>query len=203
MDWDHPVQTATPQLVMLGGYQAQHETTMTVYCHDQAMKKVTAFGEKEKQLFHVEGAAFGTSWSWRRKVFDSTTQEHLFDFRHESISLKNPWLIEEKGGKKLCSIAHNAQLTYEHSAVNATVRTQAGEDVVVAMRQKDHAATTAHIQIGDSTVAVIYKTEDNDLSPLPKGRHRSVWKARIAPGTDLSFVRKPPTLSFLFILVLT
>ncbi|KAH8781207.1 hypothetical protein F5883DRAFT_539616 [Diaporthe sp. PMI_573] len=203
MDWDHPVQAAKPQVVMLNGYQTQHETTMTLYCHDQAMKKVTVIGEKDKKLFHVEGAAFGTSWSWRRKVFDSVTEKHLFDFRHESISLKNPWLIEDKDGRKLCSIVHNTQLTYEHSAVNATIRTQAGEDVVVAMRQKDHAATTAHIQVGNSTVAVIYKIEDNDLSPLPKDRYRSVWKARIAPETDLSMVTQRPALSVLFVRVLT
>ncbi|CAN8097845.1 unnamed protein product [Discula destructiva] len=188
MDWDHPLQTAKPPVMMLNGYQTIHETTLTLYCHDNTMTKVTAIGDKDKKLFHVDGAKFGASWSWRRKVFDSTTQKHIFDFRHESISLKNPWVIENHEGQKICSIVHNAQITQEHSSVNATVRTQAGEDVAVAMRQKDHAATTAHIQVGDATIAIIYKIEDNDLHPLPKDRDRSVWKARISPEADLSLI---------------
>ncbi|KAJ4422376.1 hypothetical protein N0V82_002931 [Gnomoniopsis sp. IMI 355080] len=201
MDWDHPLQSATPTVVMLNGYQSpQEETTLTLYCHDHAMKKATAIGDKEKKLFHVEGATFGTSWSWRRKVFDSTSQAHLFDFRHASVSLKNSWVVETgqdgyKGSdgnnsiaRQICSIVHNSQITAEHSSVNATVRTQAGEDVLIVMRQKDTAATSAYVQVGDATVAIIYKMVDNFQLPLPKDRDRSVWKARIAPGTDLSMI---------------
>ncbi|ROW00340.1 hypothetical protein VMCG_07333 [Cytospora schulzeri] len=184
MDCNHPLQSANPPVVMLNGYQVQHEMTLTLHCRDKGMKKATASGEKEKKLFHVEG----TSWSWRRKVFDSTTQKHLFNFRHKSISLKNPWVIEGHSGQKLCSITHNSQNTHEHSTVNATVRIQTGEDIVVAMRQMDHTATAAQVQVGDATVAIIYKIEDNNLSHLSKDRDRSVWKARIAPETDLSLV---------------
>lgn len=199
MDWNYPLQTAQPPVTMLTGYQtpADEETTLTLHCHDQQMRTATATSGTGTQLFHVAGAALGTSWSWRRKVYASTTpppqqQQHLFDLRHASVSLTNPWVVENAAGERIGAVAHNARRERrqrEHSAVDATVReARTGEDVRVVMRQADAAGTAVAIVVGEATVAVVYKMEDNPGRVLPEGRCRSVWKARVAPATDLSLV---------------
>ncbi|KAI4868912.1 hypothetical protein F4820DRAFT_444557 [Hypoxylon rubiginosum] len=160
------LQTPNPPVNMLSGYVSQHQTTFTVCCHDSTFKNVTASDSAGNPLFRVEGSAFGTSWSWRRK---------------------NGWVVESPDGGQLCSLQHKAQVTRDHSAVDVTVRTEAGEDVLAVMRPNGHAAITVTVSVGDTIIATVHKVEDN--SPGMRGdRERSVWEARVAAGVDLSFI---------------
>ncbi|KAI0160016.1 hypothetical protein GGR52DRAFT_174944 [Hypoxylon sp. FL1284] len=181
------LQTPNPAVNMLSGYVSQQPTTMTVVCHDSIFKNVTATDGAGKPLFRVEGSNFGASWSWRRKVWDSVGDRRLFDFRHESLDLKNRWVVESPDGRKLCSLEHKKQLTRDHSAVDATVRTDAGEQVLVVMRPNGHAAVTTTVSVGNTVIATIQKVEDN--SPGMRGdRERSIWEARVPAGVDLGLI---------------
>lgn len=141
-----PLQPASPPLTMLRGgtYVAEKETLLTVLCHDRLQSKINIYME-DKSVFHVEGARWGTSWSWRRKVFDDTTGAHLFDFRHESVSLRNGWIIQNDEKEKLCSLVHKRFFTKTHSGIVGTLRTQAGEDVTVHMQPNDGCKLRIHI----------------------------------------------------------
>ena len=183
-----PLQTPNPPVTMLGNHTSQEPTTFTVHCHDSSFKKVSVLDSAGKPLFRVEGATFGTSWSWRRKVWDSTSDQHIFDFRHKSLDAKNGWVVESPDGRLLCSLVHKSQLTSQHSTVDATVRTTAGEDVLVMMRHHDHGALTAYIKVGDTIVATIRKTGDNTTAPSRGDRDRSTWECQVAAGVDLSMV---------------
>lgn len=188
---DHQVQTPNPPVTMLSGYVTQQDTELTVYCHDAIFKRATAVDGAGKDLFRVEGTSWGKSWSWRRRVWDQAGDRPLFDLRHESISIKNGWVVETPDDRqRLCSLVHRSFLTREHSAINATVRTETGEQVLVVMRQRDLAATSTTVSVGDDTVATIEKSEDNDTMFL-KDRDRSIWKAQVGPGVDLSLVSEP------------
>ncbi|KAF3059435.1 hypothetical protein GL218_04641 [Daldinia childiae] len=180
------LQTPNPPVNILNSYVSQQQTTLNVYCHDRIFKKVTVTDSTGQPVFQVEGTSFGTSWSWRRKVLDSSNT-HIFDFRHKSIDIKNGWIIENPNGDKLCSLVHKSQITNSHSAIDATVRTQAGEDVLVIMRPNDHAALTTTISVDSTSIATIRKVEDNDIAPLGT-RDRSVWEVRVASGVDLSLI---------------
>ncbi|KAI1757546.1 hypothetical protein F4782DRAFT_525356 [Xylaria castorea] len=57
-----------------------------------------------------------------RKVFDTTSNWHLFYSRHESLDSKTRWVIEDAKGYKLHSRLRKKQLTSNHSVVDATVR---------------------------------------------------------------------------------
>ncbi|RYP50187.1 hypothetical protein DL768_004243 [Monosporascus sp. mg162] len=182
-----PLQSPNPQVNMLTSYISKQEMTFIVYCHDSTFKHVTAADSKGQPLFHVEGTTFGTSWSWLRKVYDSSNDHLLFDFRHHSLDIKNGWVIESPTGRKLCSLVHKAQITTKHSAIDATVDTESGEQVMVFMRPNDHGSLTVTISVGGMAIATIRKTEDNDLAFRGK-RNRSVWEVRVASGVDLSLV---------------
>lgn len=134
----NPLRPASPPITMLRGnaYVTEGETVLTILSHDRLQSKVSIYVD-DKSLFHVEGARWGTSWSWRRKVFEDTNGAHVFDFRHESVSLKNGWIIENDEKEKLCSLVHKKFFTKTHSGIVATLRTQAGEDVTVDMQPSD------------------------------------------------------------------
>lgn len=133
-----PLEPAKPSLTMMrnGNYVTEKETVLTVLCHDRLQSRVSISMEN-KSLFHVEGARWGTSWSWRRKVFDDMTGAHMFDFRHESVSLKNGWIVHNAENEKLCSLVHKQFFTKTHSGIVATIHTQAGQDVNVDLHPRD------------------------------------------------------------------
>ncbi|KAI0122040.1 tubby C-terminal-like domain-containing protein [Daldinia grandis] len=181
-----PLQTPNPPVNIFNSYVSPEQATLNVYCHDRIFKSVTVTDSTGQPVFRVEGTKFGTSWSWRRKVLDSSNT-HIFDFRHKSVDIKNGWVIENPNGDKLCSLVHKSQITHSHSAIDATVRTQAGEEVLVIMRPNDHAALTTTISVDGAAIATIRKVEDNDLASLGT-RDRSVWEVRVASGVDLSLI---------------
>lgn len=134
-----PLQPASPCLTMMrtGKFVVtEKETVLTVLCHDRLQSRVSIAADN-KSLFRIEGARWGTSWSWRRKVFDDVTGAHMFDFRHESISLKNGWIIHNAENEKLCSLVHKKFFTKTHSGIVATIHTQLGQDVTVDMQPRD------------------------------------------------------------------
>ncbi|RYP78056.1 hypothetical protein DL771_000749 [Monosporascus sp. 5C6A] len=197
-----PLQTPNPPVNMLTSYISEQEMTFIVHCHDRTFKHVTAADSNGQPLFHVKGTTPGTSWSWRRKVYDSSNDHLLFDFRHHSLDIKNGWVIESPTGRKLCSLVHKAQITSKHSAIDATVHTESGEQVLVLMRPNDHGALTVTISVGGTAIATIRKAEDNDLVILGK-RNRSVWEVRVASGVDLSLVMRLRLSLLPFYLILT
>ncbi|KAI2780194.1 tubby C-terminal-like domain-containing protein [Daldinia loculata] len=181
-----PLETPNPPVNISNSYVSPQQTTLNVYCHDRIFKKVTVTDSTGQPVFRVQGTSFGTSWSWRRKVLDGSNT-HIFDFRHKSVDIKNGWIIENPNGDKLCSLVHKSQITHSHSAIDATVRTQAGEEVLVIMRPNDHAALTTTISVDGTAIATIRKVEDNDIASLGT-RDRSVWEVRVASGVDLSLI---------------
>ncbi|KAI1278894.1 hypothetical protein F5Y07DRAFT_359819 [Xylaria sp. FL0933] len=186
---DISLQSPSPPVDMLGSHVSQEETTLTLHCHDSTFKKATVVDAAGNPVFRIEGTTFGTSWSWRRKVFDAIDNRHLFDFRHESLDFKNRWVVEDITGHKLCSLVHKSQLTTNHSAINATVRTVVGEDVLVAMRPRDGAALMATVSVGDSTtIATISKVVDNTSKLFRGDQDKSVWVLRVAAATDLAMI---------------
>ncbi|KAI1859040.1 hypothetical protein JX265_010517 [Neoarthrinium moseri] len=149
-------------------------------------KNVTVLGKDGHPIFKVEGTAWGTSWSWRRKLIDSAGH-HVCDFRHNSFDIKNGWTVEGPSGQKIVSLVHTAFLKKGHAAVTATVRTTAGEDVSVEMSPRDRAALLVTIEVGGSTIASITKIADNRYV-FGDPRDRSVWNVNVAAGVDLSLV---------------
>ncbi|KAI0435720.1 hypothetical protein F4803DRAFT_557712 [Xylaria telfairii] len=183
------LQSPSPPVTMLGNHVSKGETTLTLHCHDSTFKKATALDAEGNPIFRVEGTKWGTSWSWRRKVFDAIDNRHLFDFRHESLDFKNRWVVEDTTGRKLGSLVHKSQLTTNHSAIDATVRTIAGEDVLVIMRPQDGEALTVTVSVGDSTIiATISKVADNRRILFRGDQDSTVWLLRVAAATDLAMI---------------
>ncbi|RYP65183.1 hypothetical protein DL771_008418 [Monosporascus sp. 5C6A] len=141
---------------------------------------------KPQPLFHVVGKTLGTSWTARRKVYDSSNGQHIFDFRHHNFDIKNGWVAETPTGRKLCSLEDKSQTT-KHFALDTTVYTESGEEVLVLMRSNDPWPLTVTISVGGTDIATIGKAEDNPTYGREK-QDRSVWTARVASGVDLSLV---------------
>lgn len=194
--------------MMLPGHTTERETSITVECHHHAFNLVTATldGDPGEPLFRVE-AKLGTSWSWRRRVFAEAPdggspdqRRHLFDFRHASVDPKNPWLVEAADDKRqLAELVHQKQITsLGHSDVDATVRTAAGEDVVVSMRREGdghRGGEAVTVSVDGAPFARI----DNVAYTAPTGvvgyvvgekakGPPSVWRVTAAAGADLALV---------------
>ncbi|KKY39625.1 hypothetical protein UCDDA912_g00329 [Diaporthe ampelina] len=190
---------------MLEGFTSTTETSFTVECHDRVFNLVTTALDTPPNgpLFRAE-SKLGTSWSWRRKVFsaggEGAAQKHIFDFRHHSVDPKNRWLVEAAGDKRqLAELVHRKQVTsVGHSDIDATVRTTAGEDVVVSMRRSGSASVAFEdmsLSVGGTTFAHIQKiayTPPVGLVGKVVGESikspSSVWKATVAEGVDMSLV---------------
>lgn len=207
-----PLTTPKPPVNMLEGYTSTRETSFTVECHDRVFNLVTTAldAPPNEPLFRAE-SKLGTSWSWRRKVYDQSssadgdegdaaTQKHIFDFRHASADPKNRWLVEAADDKRqLAELVHKKQVTsVGHSDIDATVRTTAGEDVVVSMRRSGSASVEFEdmsLSVGDTKFASIQKvayTPPVGLVGKIVGESvkspSSVWKATVAEGVDMSLV---------------
>lgn len=205
-----PLTTPQPPVIMLDGYTSKRETSFTVECHDRVFNLVTTALDTppNEPLFRAE-SKLGTSWSWRRKVYDQQPaagdaqqqqQQHIFDFRHHSMDAKNRWLVEAADDKRqLVELVHRKQVTsVGHSDIDATVRTTAGEDVVVSMRRSGSdsvAFEDMSLSVGVTTFAHIQKiayTPPVGLVGKVVGESikcpSSVWKATVAEGVDMSLV---------------
>ncbi|KAI2633924.1 hypothetical protein GGS21DRAFT_119744 [Xylaria nigripes] len=184
---DIKLRSPGPAVNMLDTHTTEHETTLALRCHDAAFKSCTIEDEEHNALFRIVGASFGKSWSWRRKVYDAKTNAHLFDFRHENLDIKNRWVVEDPAGNKIGSLVHDTQISSNHSAVNATLRNSAGEDVRIAMRPEDAAATTTTLSIDGKPFAFLRKVADN-LRRVGGYEDKTIWELRIASAVDLSII---------------
>lgn len=199
-----PLTKPEPPVIMLEGHTSTGETSFTVECHDRVFNLVTTALDTplNEPLFRAE-SKLGTSWSWRRKVYDQPAgapQKHIFDFRHHSIDPKNRWLVEAADdSRQLAELVHRKQVTsVGHSDIDATVRTTAGEEVVVSMRRSGSASAAFEdmsLSVGDTTFAHIQKiayTPPVGLVGKVVGESikspSSVWKATVAEGVDMSLV---------------
>lgn len=176
---------------MMRGYVTSQETSFTIHCHDKFFRKVTAMGDDGEVLFRIERAAFGKSWSLRRRVTDSAGR-HVYDFRHNSLDITNGWVVEDPDHQKICFLGHTSFLTKGHAAVTAKVRTTAGEDVLVTMLPCDIRALMTKIEVQGSTIATIVKIADNPYLFSNGDRDRSTWRLRVAAGVDLTLVSPRP-----------
>ncbi|KAL1846339.1 hypothetical protein Daus18300_014280 [Diaporthe australafricana] len=200
-----PLSTPSPPVIMLPGHTTERETSITVECHHHAFNLVTATldGDPSEPLFRVE-AKLGTSWSWRRRVYAESPEEqqqrrHLFDFRHASVDPKNRWLVEAADDKRqLAELVHQKQITsLGHSDIDATVRTAAGEDVVVSMQRAagDEGGEDVTVSVDGAPFARIDKVAYTPptgvvgyvVGEKAKGPS-SVWKVTAAAGVDLALV---------------
>ncbi|KAI1456555.1 hypothetical protein F4805DRAFT_458557 [Annulohypoxylon moriforme] len=186
---DAPLRAPTTPATMVNGYQTEKETELKVDCHDHAFKHITISDAATTQtIFHVKGRTWGTSWSWRRTLFDEN-ENPIFDFRHENLDIKNKWVVEVPGQNKLGSLVHKKQISSQHSAINATVRTVTGAEVLVEMRPVDSNAVNTVISIDESTIATIERIATNEQPLFAKSyMDRSNWKVRVAADVDLSLV---------------
>lgn len=174
-------------VALCDGFIRPDETHITVRCHDRTFKRVTVLDETDHILFTAESKG-ATSLSWRRTVLDASGRA-LFDLRHLGYTLKNKWTVETGEGETMCSLKHadlRARSALE-GIVHQNVAHGGSKDVVVDLRPKDRSALTSFVDIQGATVAEIRLVEDNDLVNLDTA-DRTVWKARIAKGVDISLV---------------
>ncbi|KAH7309824.1 hypothetical protein B0I35DRAFT_440689 [Stachybotrys elegans] len=179
---DTALQTPNPAVTLLSDYESTQESVLLMTCYDLYFKKVEVSDGSGNRLFTVNGKTF-SSWSWRRTVTDHK-DEHLFDLR--KIGFGGRWTVEDPSKQTICDLEHKKRFT-EPVAVDATVHTQAGDQVLVVMRPNDYAATTTTVSVSDTTIAVISKVVDN-IQAYKTDKERSVWKAKIAGGVDLSLI---------------
>lgn len=188
---------------MLPVHMSGEETSFAVHCGDQMFQNMAVVSDSSpnETLFHVEGATWGTSWIVRRKLYegplDRSPSMHLLGFRHGRLEIKNGWVVEAAGdGRVIVNLTHRDFFTKQHSAINATVHTMAGDKVLVTMRHVADEGAMMDARVGDGTFAIIEKT-DNELALVgpvvlafesSKDKPQSAWKVRVAAGVDLSLV---------------
>lgn len=180
--------------VLVPGYTREEDANITVLCHDRTFKSVTVKDDATDQtLFTVEskGAA---SLSWRRSIFDGSGTK-LFDLRHMGYAMKNDWAVENPEGKRICSLRHPSILNKNKSELDAVIHRNldaaaaATEDTKIEIRPKDRSALTTLVTYRDTELASMMNTEANDVANLEKkGLDRTVWKAHVQRGVDVSLV---------------
>ncbi|KAI1269270.1 hypothetical protein F5Y18DRAFT_180369 [Xylariaceae sp. FL1019] len=175
---------------MLGGYTRQTDTTITINCHDATFKQITGVDEIGNIIFQVEGSKYGTSWSWRRKVYDETDPRHFFDFQHRSMDLKSRWIVEGPTGRDLCSLIHEKRVTANPFGIDATVHTKTGEDAVIEIAPQNSGVTTAAVNVGGVTVALIRKSFacTKAWDKVDGGPDQSTLDISFIAGNDLNVI---------------
>jgi hypothetical protein len=179
-------------LTLLPGFTRKEVANITIYCHDPLFKSVDILDDASGEpLFTVQskGAA---SLSWRRTVF-SADGTKLFDLRHFGYAMKNDWAVEDPNGKRICSLKHvSGKAARNRSNLDAVVHGESSADDVgntVEIRPKDRGALTTVVLYQGKELATILNTEANDVQSLEKkGLDRTVWKAKVNAGVDISLV---------------
>ncbi|KAG9594676.1 hypothetical protein KCU77_g5955, partial [Aureobasidium melanogenum] len=108
-------------------------------------------------------------------------------------TLKNDWAVEDVEGKQICSLKHvSGMAARNRSNLNAVIHGQSAADDVgntIEIRLKDRGALSTVVRYQGVELANILNTEANDVVSLEKkGLDRTVWKARINSGVDISFI---------------
>ncbi|OKL64387.1 hypothetical protein UA08_00958 [Talaromyces atroroseus] len=174
---------ASPVAIVDGFIQAG-ETTITMRCHDRVFNDVEVRDESDELLFTVESKGVA-SMSWRRIVKDATGTP-LFHFRKFfNYGVNRNWTVENSSGGELCTLEHVTKFLRKQHAVNLLIhhnQADDGKEATVEIRPKDQAGLTILVNIRGANVAEIQMTEVN----IRRKCDRSVWKARIAGGVDLT-----------------
>ena len=103
--------------------------------------------------FYVKSKPWGQSWSLRRSLYDGKG-DHLLDFRHRSLDIKNRWLVESPSGQKIANLQHYKELTRLHSNVDMFLESS---ETTVHMRQADATGSRTFLSSHGATIAQIDK----------------------------------------------
>ncbi|KAI4842263.1 hypothetical protein E4T44_07408 [Aureobasidium sp. EXF-8845] len=188
-----PSESSSPKpLALLPGFSRRGVANITIYCHDPLFKAVDILDDASGEtLFTVESKG-ASSLSWRRTVLTPDGTK-LFDLRHFGYAMKNDWAVEDPTGKRICSLKHvSGKAARNRSNLDAVVHGESTADDVgntVEIRPKDRGALSTAVLYQGHELATILNTEANDVqSPEKKGLDRTVWKARINAGVDISLI---------------
>lgn len=187
-----PSGASSRPLILVPGYIRDSATNITIYCHDRTFKSVDILDDASGEvLFKVESKG-ATSLSWRRTILSSTGAK-LFDLRHMGYAMKNDWAVEDTDGKRICSLKHvSGMAARNRSNLDAVVHGESSADDVgntVEIRPRDRGALSTSVLWNGKELASILNVEANDVYALEKkGLDRTVWKAKIEAGVDVSLV---------------
>lgn len=180
-------------LTLVPGYIRDSATNITIYCHDRTFNSVSIIDDVSPQtpLFKVEGNVT-KSMTWRRTILSSSGTK-LFDLRHMGWAMKNDWSVEDTNGKRICSLKHvSGMAARNRSNLDAVVHGESSADDVgntVEIRPRDRGALSTDVLFQGKALAIIMNIEANDVRSLEKkGLDRTVWKAKIEAGVDVSLV---------------
>ena len=107
--------------------------------------------------------------------------------------MKNEWAVEDEDGKRICTVKHvSGMAARNRSMLDAVVHGESSADDVgntVEIRPRDRGALTTAVLWNGQELAMVTNTEANDVTSLEKkGLDRTVWKASINAGVDVSLV---------------
>ncbi|KAI4763353.1 hypothetical protein E4T52_08036 [Aureobasidium sp. EXF-3400] len=179
-------------LTLVPGYARNEATNITIHCHDRTFKSVDVLDDASGEtLFKVESKG-ASSLTWRRTIL-SASGTKLFDLRHMGYAMKNDWAVEDPQGKRICSLRHVSGMTARNrSNLDAVVHGECeADDVgnVVEIRPKDRGALSTSVLFQGRELATIANVEANDVRGLEKkGLDRTVWKASVNAGVDISLI---------------
>jgi hypothetical protein len=179
-------------LTLVPGYIRDSPTNITIHCHDRTFKSVDVLDDASREtLFKVESKG-ASSLTWRRTILSSTGTK-LFDLRHMGYAMKNDWAVEDPAGKRICSLKHvSGMAARNRSVLDAVVHGESSADDVgnvVEIRPKDRGALSTAVSFQGRELATIANVEANDVRSLEKkGLDRTVWKASVNAGVDVSLV---------------
>jgi hypothetical protein len=189
---DLPEAPTPKPLTLLPGFTRKEVANITIYCHDALFKTVDILDDASGEpLFKVESKG-ASSLSWRRTILSSNGTK-LFDLRHFGYAMKNDWAVEDPTGKRICSLKHvSGKAARNRSNLDAVVHGESTADDVgntVEIRPKDRGALSTVVLYQGQELAKILNTEANDVQSLEKkGLDRTVWKAKVNAGVDISLV---------------
>ncbi|KAI5271012.1 hypothetical protein E4T47_05660 [Aureobasidium subglaciale] len=184
--------SSTKMPTLLPGFSRDEETNITVYCHDRTFKSVDVLDDATGQSMFKAESKGATSLSWRRAISDGTGRK-LFELRHMGYAMKNDWAVENVEGKRICSLKHvSGSAAQNRSNLDAVIHGESAADDIgntIEIRPRDRGALSTVVQYQGMKLADILNTEANDVGSLEKkGLDRTVWKAHINKGVDVSLI---------------
>ncbi|CAD0027745.1 unnamed protein product [Aureobasidium pullulans] len=178
--------------ILLPGFNREEEANITVHCHDRTFKSVDVLDDANGQTIFRVSSKGASSLSWRRAISDGSGRK-LFELRHMGYAMKNDWAVEDVEGTRICSLKHvNGMMAQNRSNLDAVIHGESAADDIgntIEIRPRDRGALSTVVQYQGIELATIMNTEANDVTSLEKkGLDRTVWKARINTGVDISLV---------------
>jgi hypothetical protein len=190
---DPPATLSSKPLTLVPGFTRDSPANITVHCHDRTFKSVDILDDASGEPLFTVSSKGASSLSWRRTISSAATGTKLFDLRHMGYAMKNDWAVEDPNGKRICSLKHvSGMAACNRSTLDAVVHGESSADDVgntVEIRPRDRGALTTAVLFQGRELATIMNVEANDVRSLEKkGLDRTVWKASISAGVDVSLV---------------